>query len=355
MPLPDLLMGITIKNKWLSLSLLAIIVPASLLVSFKLIGILKGPLHSETVTLEALSWQLERPSTFMSIDKVMENNYSDSTISVSTVCEVYVYYQDSLTFLGEDGIIFGVNISVMQGLAAIMSVKFYPIDNSSVICISGDSRLVTLSNATMTGLERYAVHETEAYVCADVYDKPCSIALSYVSWVFNEENVEDHQLLITPEVTYFNGTAYRKLVFPIYLGMPIDSGNTINDPNVRVITPGSYMAFAGIYIPSTSGTDDVADFYKIWVQDTQDIEISMQPPFNTNFDLRMYAPNGTEMISSTLGTSTIEHITWTNTYQGYWFIEVRAIAGLGLYNLTVSLFDKLLAVHHCTGTSRHSL
>ena len=85
-------MEIKEKRKWISLTLLSIVVPMSFLTMFRLAGILQEPLAiSETKTLEPLKWKIERPSYTIDIDDEVNSFYNDENISVNSSVYVYIY------------------------------------------------------------------------------------------------------------------------------------------------------------------------------------------------------------------------------------------------------------------------
>ena len=63
----------------------------------------------------------------------------------------------------------------------------------------------------------------EPYVNAVSVDQPKQCLLRIAAfWVFFDENDVNHWMTTNLEVTYFNGTAYRKATIPICLGVLID-------------------------------------------------------------------------------------------------------------------------------------
>jgi len=168
-----------------------------------------------------------------------------------------------------------------------------------------------------------------------------------VDWVLKDIGPQEIQIIAELEYLecdLYGGSCVEKTIStisdPITLKMVPDAGNSIDDPNVRQIAEGTYRAFVGIGIPSP-GTDDVEDFYKIWVEKYQWIDIIMQPPEspNINFDVHLYNTSKQRVASQTNIIPGIgKRILWQGANSaGYWYIEVNATQGLGIYNLTVTL------------------
>ncbi len=67
-------------------------------------------------------------------------------------------------------------------------------------------------------LQRIVDWQPESYIEVLGVGQPDYCQLEIVSyWVFLDENSVDHEMTIALEVTYFNGTAYRKAVLPVQL------------------------------------------------------------------------------------------------------------------------------------------
>jgi len=161
-----------------------------------------------------------------------------------------------------------------------------------------------------------------------------------IYWIFTDTNTDPHQLEISIELEYYSYQLMNETTVStsVYIACPRDAGNSIDDPNVRVIEPGTYKAFVGTGVPPP-GCDDARDFYKIWIDGSHGFDISMKPPNSTtiNFDLHLYNPNKQLRKSSENGANVTEYIHYP-AYEGDWYIEVNATAGHGVYNLTVSLY-----------------
>jgi hypothetical protein len=179
----------------------------------------------------------------------------------------------------------------------------------------------------------------EDYKGTQLSDYPVDALVgAQVYWIFTDNNIEPHNLQITIELKYYDYHEEKTIQTSVDLNIVRDTGNSINDPNLREIASGNYIAFVGIGCPS--GTDDEKDFYKIWVKYYQTISIRMQPlaSENTNFDLRLYNPDKNLVASSTNGLNASEQIVYLSTCSdGYWYIEVNAVQSSNLYNLEVSV------------------
>lgn len=182
---------------------------------------------------------------------------------------------------------------------------------------------------------------TEEWKGTQLSDYPVDTLIgAQIYWIFTDDNTEPHELKITVELKYYNYYEEKTIQTSVVLNVVRDAGNSIDNPNIREISPGTYIAFVGIGIYSP-GTDDIKDFYKIWVKYYQTINIKMQPPksANINFDLHLYNPNKILVASSTNGPNVTEQIVHLSTHSdGYWYIEVNATLGSGLYTLSADVY-----------------
>lgn len=228
--------------------------------------------------------------------------------------------------------------------------------------------LLSIELAPYFARELYKVHELDiehasttepfAYVNASAKQDynmqwPVDAELSdTIFWVFKDDD-GTHSIKLTALLKYysFESCSEETISTSVNLTLIRDAGNDINGPDVRVISSGAYIAYVGINAPPP-GTDDIKDFYKIWVKFYQTINIKMLPPPNVNFDLHLYDPNKSLVASSTNGLGVTEQIVYLSTRSdSYWYIEVNATQGRGLYTLLVDVYwSGCPFVHVCNGT-----
>jgi hypothetical protein len=200
-----------------SMMLLSILAPVSLLAAFRLVGVIPEPQAPETITLETMQWQMERPSEHTGFYDNTRSVYADDFISISVDTPRYVDNDDWSGDFLDVWVLFNGSISTVVA-------RFQPIDPSSVIDIDEEvfqnpPRYPTaVANMTLVGVKGVGTNSTEAYVKARATDSPSSLAV-VTYWLFYDviENNKDHKLEMTFEVTYFNGTIYRRIIAPATL------------------------------------------------------------------------------------------------------------------------------------------
>jgi hypothetical protein len=232
-------MIMSLPSKRVSLALLSIIIPVSLLAAFRVTGVLPEPPKRETITAEPVSWQMDRPildpSRSLAIDEAIRNGYSNNDTTMSIDVRLYHYLEDwgEIPFgKHDDGITFKVNITatVAEGLNASFTVKFHTVDSYSTIFVSGPHESLFVYNTSVTEMRLVSREWTsegwhnlgEAYVKAESTGSRCTLR-TQIAWVFNDLNAEDHQLEVSLEFTYFNQTTTQKIVVPTILDMPIST------------------------------------------------------------------------------------------------------------------------------------
>jgi hypothetical protein len=214
---------------WRTIFLLSIIVPVGLLTTFKLAGIFEEPSTiAETITLPAKNWVFQRPYPDEDIDiyQWLNATYSDYDVSFTIALELWEFMHWPLTILPPgDSIDFGLTIDVrtteanshIQGMEIIF---FCNSTQPSYVWLKETSIKVT--NLTVTYLrDRYNLKDPyKTHLTLKRTGNPNEVRLKATNeWFLNDISPDalDHQLRITHEITYYNGTAYKKLVQPFLL------------------------------------------------------------------------------------------------------------------------------------------
>jgi len=202
--------------------ILSIIVPVGLLATFRLTGILQEPLSPLTVTAQEVVWNIRHPAAEMDIAEEVINFYSDNITLVSLNVFV-VEYEQSYLFYGipeSHGLRLMLSgaVNVSGGFIHSIILRFSQLDSNSTLDIMEDSDAVETYN---TKLERICDWLSDSYVEGYGVNQPkyCKLSIN-ARWSFLdiEKNVE-HYMRTDLEVTYFDGTTYRRVIVPIRLGV----------------------------------------------------------------------------------------------------------------------------------------
>jgi hypothetical protein len=325
------------KRRIGSMMLLSILVPISLLATFRLVGVIPEPYLepqvSETTTLETTQWEMERPSGLVSLHGNARSLYEDNFVSISVDFFTYVENDD---WYGDYVIVW----AFLTGSVSFIQAKFQPVDSDSILDVNEDvfqnspAYHGAVANMTLVGIKGVGTAASEAYVKAKATDSPSRLdILAY--WLFYDvtKNDEDHELRMTFETTFFNGTANRRIIAPAILRIVRDAGNVIDDARDIGSPPARIQGYVGI--------TDADDYFRFYVSTTttQTLSVNMTPPLDSDFDLELY--DGSEALvgdSHNSGAGKSEPIPRIiESYSGYFYARVRWKVGRGLYNMTISL------------------
>ena len=211
------------KRKALPMVLLSILVPTSLLVTFRLTGVLREPPTPETITIDEVAWQIERPSKYTRIEEIVENAYKDHTVLIKASVSIHSYFENGLAdpYWNRDGIAFRVDVSAtaVQGFIVSIAVEFNRGTNSTIYI---NPTWASYHNVTVTRIKGISTSTGVTYIEAKVTKSPCSLMMP-AHWVFTDQNLENHQLKANVEITCSNGETYQKMVVPIVLNVLIVS------------------------------------------------------------------------------------------------------------------------------------
>ena len=142
----------------------------------------------------------------------------------------------------------------------------------------------------------------------------------YVYW-YQTDVFGSYSLTATVTTTSTGGTTQNDM------STGADAGNTIGA--ATAISAGTGTG----YIDST----DTADYYKISVSGGRAVSVSMTPPSGSDFDIKLYDTNQSQVDYSTAGGSTAESVDGTATASGYFYIYVYQYSGSGTYSMTVTV------------------
>jgi len=207
-----------------ALFVLSIIVPVGLLTSLRLTGILKGPITiSETITLSEMDWEFERPEHDMYIDNRLESVYVNDGLSAKFRVVIGTYSANQVVYDGNDIITIGLglNSTVVNPNSFIESVHVvFRADSqpSKVDFLLTHINFANLSLVDVTSGWTIEEKQKEAYVRLAGLNHPESVFLwATAIWSLQTQSDQTHQREMTYELTYFNGTTYKKIIQPFQL------------------------------------------------------------------------------------------------------------------------------------------
>ena len=209
------------KKKWVSITLLSIILPVGLLISFRLTGILPEPSQPQIIEVETIGWNISKQKTSVTLNEIVESHYENDDVdgSVNFTIIIGTYHVGDPSYDYDDWLDLAIHCSANTNSTIIYLVKinFSQTDSASSFRISKDPDRVETLNLDMSTHDSEATSTGEGYVVAKATNQTNHVFLGVVAdWgFFNKE--ANHAITVTLETTIFNGTAYVKPVIPILL------------------------------------------------------------------------------------------------------------------------------------------
>lgn len=311
-------MAVPTSRKWIALSLMAVVLPISLLATLRITGILPEPPIPETITKETISWEWDRPSDDVALfrNEELRSLYRTdvSSIDIGILHCDYNEQCGASPFNGRDGVSFHVyaNASVIQGVIHSLKVIFRPRDSNSFIVVSNSHYAWPAKyNTTITSMKLWSDSTSPAHVKAKATGSPCGVEI-LTFWVFKDQELENHQLNVTLKANYYNGTANLEVNLPIQLNMTTDIGDDFY--TATEIREGEYC--------KCLDTIDCADMYIVDVPEGQTVNLTMTPPEDADFNLYLYNSDQEQIASSEETGNSTESIIYYAELPGPWYVKV---------------------------------
>jgi hypothetical protein len=326
------------SREWKVLLIMSMVVPVGLLTTFRLTGILEEPATiAETITLEAVQWEFERPTCVVHFGDNIESSYFGD-VSINQTVFVDDYWPDACEYGGSP--ILKTNLSLTTALAEghVESINVTFLDEyvNSTLSIpdlgSGGKKhtRAVWDNLVATAYRHRLQGVEKAFVNLESMDYPKMVYLRICpTWILRSPHNQTQRLTIRNEVTYFNGTSYKKVVQAFQLKLITEDNN--NFETAEEISPGRSERHV-------LGGDDRQDFYKVYLTDDETVNITLTPSYSQNLDLYLYSPVDkiNPVANSTHTRDVTEHITYKIDFTGWWFIKVQHDGGGGIYTLTTT-------------------
>ena len=200
--------------------ILSIVVPVGLLTTLRLTGILKESLTiAETTTSETVEWEFQRPDNYLAIEKTLRVPFVQNGLSATFNLIIDQYVPATLVFRDDwVYVTMMMNFTVTNPHAFIESVSaaFSP-DNQSLL-EGFITRHYSAENLSLTGFS-WSQREGLVQTSFEGTGQPRSAYLSawdYWILIVGSTN-QTHQLDVAYELTYYNGTAYNRVIQPFQI------------------------------------------------------------------------------------------------------------------------------------------
>lgn len=322
-----------------------------LLATFRLTGVLREPLTPETVTIsetitrETVTWETERPSYHTDIHSIIESTYTDGKISITYSLWIDDYATKTWRFGGADylDIVVNVTASATDGFVEDVLITFhenYTGSEAYLFEIQAWSRgyYATIENLSIADYTHHTRDYVKAFINLAGVNKPTTVHFSApVSWILRSAWNHSHQLKVTSELTYYNGTAYKRVILPITLDLRWYDDDSFE--KAVAIEPGVYSGFS-------LGGDDREDFYKIHLSSNEtmhievhnELELGIPGHYEAYYYVYVYNPD-LKLVRYSDSRDMPKLLKLTADSTGWWYIHVKHGAGDGFYKLTIKIGD----------------
>jgi hypothetical protein len=324
-------------KSWQTALLLCIVVPVGVLAAFKLTGMQGGTTAiAETETLQPAKWEFERPNrtTGVTENNTNENvtaSYSCSDFSMNSTVTLYSYTDES-EFGGSPclRVTFSATASVLKGYVVDASVTFQENYTASQVYFIYNEWSFHFVNLSATDCVDGLTGVQKAYFNLTGLNSPSQVSfwrLTY--WVLRSLYNQSHLLEVDIQFTYFNGTAYKRVVQPFLLKIFPDSNNSFETADEILInqTRRAYVDYSY----------NTVDYYKIWLQNSTTANFQLNYLARAGIEMRVYNPNEQLEVCLILGVNeTLCQLTVNVNDTGWWYTKINAGSGYFIYTITVT-------------------
>jgi hypothetical protein len=328
--------------------LLFIIVPVGILTMLKGLEILLGSTLvtvSETITLEPIKWEIERPSWIIDINETIQGTYADENVFMNSSILVDDFHDSGPYGSPYIALIMNVTAIFQGGFACNLNFTFSENYQYSEVWVPNPER----DSAFYRPLKNLSIVDwAQAFdkwwlLKGDVKAFIKTVGINNPSWVYfwgpahwilrSSEN-RTFQLKLEVELLYFNGTAYKKVVQPYHLKIGPDDNNDFETADE--IPSEASMFYIGGY--------DKDDYYKTYIEQECNISVIV-----TNakvlmplVEIYIYDPARNNKTDTTRRDEpSFRGVNFITDVTGYWYIRLHApLETYGFYLLTIKISPK---------------
>lgn len=160
----------------------------------------------------------------------------------------------------------------------------------------------------------------------------------FPNWLITSLDNQTEEATMRVDVTYFNGSNYKKVICPFHL-TAIGCTNT-NIDNAEEIVVGQTIANRSLALTRSD------EFFKVHLFQGETVSMTLIPPGNGDFwlyvynssALWLYSLNSSNSLNPNYNSTSpgdTQKITFTSHSTDWWFIDVKNINGEGFYTLEI--------------------
>jgi hypothetical protein len=184
----------------------------------------RGITIAENTTLDLVEWTFQRPNEsvqFVYINDKLNATYVGDGLSANMYVTIGIYHENDSAYDGDDHLsmltVINVTTSNPDGYIESIHIVVQKDQTSKISWLNTKLYLENLSLVASADGYRWS---TQAYIKLGGVNHTSRVyAGATAEWSLLTPNTQSHQLEIAFEITYYNGTAYNRVVQPFQLNI----------------------------------------------------------------------------------------------------------------------------------------
>lgn len=332
---------------WKTAVLLSIIVvPVGLFLAFKLTErTSEAQTIAETITLEPIYWEFERPSfstkvTENDTNERLTGSYSSKDFLMNSTLTIFDCIGDWCdgewwSPFGSQHLGMNVSATVFASVGYMVSVNVSYHDDyaASQVSFYGNEWSFGFNNLSLINYTSCLVGVQKAFFYMKSLNNSAQASFWRLSeWVLRSLYNQSHLLRVNVEFTYFNGTVYKRVVQPFVLKVFPDDNNSFETAEELSVNQTRRA-----YIGSPIDPFDRVDYYKVWLEEGTMANFTLRYFDGAGIDMYIY--DAQEILESCLISpinSTLTRITLNINKTGWWHIKISVESAHFIYAIFVT-------------------
>ena len=179
---------------------------------------------AENTTLDPVEWTFQRPNEsaqFVYINDKLNAPYVGDGLSANMYVTIGIYHENDSAYDYNDHLsILTVINATTSNLNSYVESVYVVVQKDNESALGWVRLQLYLENLSLVASADAASWRTEAYIkLAGVNHARSIYAKATAEWSLLTPNTQSHQMEVAFEITYYNGTAYNKIVQPFQLNI----------------------------------------------------------------------------------------------------------------------------------------
>ena len=213
------------KRSLKAVFILSIVVLVSLLATLRFAGILQEPVR-DNITLEIIEWEIKRPNQTVTLEDALKSSYSNSEMSTMMCVMIGTYSNDDPAFASDFVTIEVITNATTTTINSFVDSVYIVLHKDCQSTVDWISTEFYFENLSLIDQAQGYIQNTKAYISLKSLNHSNEVYLSAAAqWLLFTPNNQSHQLDVFFELTFHNGTSYKKVIQPFQLEILGDKEN----------------------------------------------------------------------------------------------------------------------------------